>query len=95
MILERSGDKGIFLASSGTPVKNGQPVNDVLSACYSAILLPSGIAVIKTEAHPEGMEYRSMPWLALVQRQKQLSVQIVAHVEEVHSASVKNGPALP
>ena len=44
------------MSSSGNPIRNGQNVNDLLTA----ILLPSEIAVIKIEAHTKstGPEYQ-------------------------------------
>ena len=39
------------ITSSGTSIKNGQQVNDLLSA----ILLPSEIAIIKIKAHTKGV----------------------------------------
>ena len=59
-----------FLAPSGTPIKTGQQVNGS-SYCYSAVLLTSEIAVIKTEAHPESTEDQGTSRLALMPRQGQ------------------------
>lgn len=41
-----------ILTSSGTPIKNGQQVNDL-----TAVLFPSVTAVIKTETHTKRAEF--------------------------------------
>lgn len=52
LILGRYGNKGIFLTSSGIPIKNGQQVNNLLAT----ILLPSETVVFKTEVHTKKTE---------------------------------------
>ena len=60
-----------FLSSSGTPIKNGQKANDLLTA----ILLSSEVAVIeiRVPTGKTGPEYQGMPQLISTQRQ-QLSI---------------------
>ena len=86
------GKKRGFLTSTGTPMKNGR-VNGLLTA----LLLPSEIAVIKTEPHTQKIESENeeIPQLIFMQRQKQQNLSRLWHVNEVHFASTKNGPLLP
>ena len=57
-----------FLSSSGTPIKNGQKVNDLLTA----ILLSYEVAVIeiRVPTGKTGPEYQGMPQLISAQRQQ-------------------------
>ena len=77
--------------SSGTPIKNGQQVNDLLTA----ILFPSEISIIKIEGHTKRIESDYQENLLPDFRAKAVateSIKIVAHGDEVHSASVKITP---
>lgn len=82
-----------FLTSTGTLICDRQ-VNDLLTT----ILLPSEMAVIKTEAYTvkTDPEYQGN---ALADRHVKAtateSVNVEAHVDEVLSASIKNDLLLP
>lgn len=78
----------------GTPNKNGQQENGRLSA----ILLPSKIAVIKTEApikRTEPEHQGNAPSDLHAKGPPKESAKIVAHVYEVPPASAKYDPSLP
>lgn len=82
-----------FLTSSGTLTKNGKQVKDFITA----ILLPSEIAVIKTEAQTKRAEPECQGNILADFHAKTAateSIRIVARVDEVHFASAKNGPIL-
>ena len=73
------------------PIKNWQQVN-------TAVLLPLEIAVIKIEAHTKSTESEHQGnGLAdfHVKAAATESVKIVAHADEIHSASAKNGSSSP
>jgi len=87
------GNKGAVLTSSGTPVKNGRQVNDLLTA----ILLLTQTAVTKIKAHTKKTEpeYQENALADLYAKAAATeSGKIVAHAGEV-SAAAKNDPLLP
>lgn len=82
-----------FLTCSWTTINNGQHVNHLLTA----ILLPCAIVVIKMEALTKRIEPERQGNDSAGFRAKAATaepIKIVAHVDEVHSASAKNGSSL-
>ena len=78
---------------SGTPIRNGQQVNKLLTV----VLSPSEIGVIKTESYTKSFEPDYRGTLADFQATAAAteSVKIAAHVDDIHSASAKNDPSVP
>ena len=74
--------------SSGTPIRNEQQVNDLLTA----ILLPSEIAAIKIEAHTKRTEPHYQGNAIADFHAKATATEskkVLARVDEVHSPSTK------
>lgn len=86
------GSKGVFLHPCN--LQNGQQMNNLLPT----LLLPSEIAVIKTEAHPARTDPEhqgSAPADLHTVSAAAEFIKIVAHVDGCYRASARDDPSLP